>query len=291
MTVNTLALASGGARAVVARLGAEARSWSVAGCELLWPGDPAIWDQISPILYPVVGWTREGARVSGRQYALGLHGFASMQEFAVETARADFLRLSLSDNAETRTVYPFAFRLVVEYRLSADALEMAIEVENPGVEPAPYACGLHPGFRWPFGGGPRAGARVIFEEEEFAEVPVIAAGGLIGREKRTIPLRDRALALSDELFAHDALCFLDPASRSLRFEEANGAAIEMDFHGFDHAALWTRPGAPFLCLEAWTGHSDPVGFAGDLFEKPSMRVLGGGERARHRARYRHFPAS
>jgi galactose mutarotase-like enzyme len=65
----------------------------------------------------------------------------------------------------------------------------------------------------------------------------------------------------------------------------------MDFHGFQHAALWMRPGAPFLCLETWTGHSDPEGFAGDLFEKPSMRVLQAGERARHRASYRFHPAS
>ena len=63
----------------------------------------------------------------------------------------------------------------------------------------------------------------------------------------------------------------------------------MDFHGFDHIALWTRPGAPFLCLEAWTGYSDPEGFVGDLFEKPSMRVLQAGERARHSATWRFYP--
>ena len=88
-------------------------------------------------------------------------------------------------------------------------------------------------------------ARVRFEKEEAAEIPVMAPGGLIGAARRAIPLRGRDLALSDELFANDALCFLNPASRALRFEEASGAAIEMDFHGFDHVGLWTRPGAPF----------------------------------------------
>ncbi len=60
----------------------------------------------------------------------------------------------------------------------------------------------------------------------------------------------------------------------------------MDFPGFDHCALWTRPPAPYLCLEAWTGYSDPEGFAGDIFEKPSMRTLAPGETARHEATYR-----
>ncbi|HEY1943705.1 MAG TPA: aldose 1-epimerase family protein [Roseiarcus sp.] len=291
MSDDVLALEKEGARLAIARLGAEARAWSVGGRELLWPGDPAIWSQISPILYPVVGWTRDGARVNGRQYPLGLHGFAAAQDFTVEAAGSDFARLTSSDNAATRALYPFAFRLIVEYRLSADAVAIAIEVENPGPAPAPYACGLHPGFRWPFAAGPREGAHVRFEKPERAEIPVMAPGGLIGAAKRAIPLQGRDLALSDALFANDALCFLDPASRSLRFEEASGAAIEMDFHGFDHAALWTRPHAPFLCLEAWTGYSDPEGFAGDLFEKPSMRLLGAGERARHGAQYRFLADS
>lgn len=291
MTAGPVSLASSGARALIAPHGAEARAWSVGGRELLWPGDPVIWGQISPILYPVVGWTRDGARVAGRHYPLGLHGFAATQDFEVQAAGADFARLTLADNAATRALYPFAFRLAVEYRLNADALAIAIEVENPDSEPAPYACGLHPGFRWPFASKARDGARVRFEKEERAEVPVIAPGGLIGATRRAIPLEGRDLALSDALFANDALCFLDPASRSLRFEEAGGDAIEMDFRGFQHAALWMRPGAPFLCLEAWTGHSDPEGFTGDLFQKPSMRVLQAGEKARHEARYRFLPVA
>ena len=288
MTEAAIALAAGAARLAIARRGAEAIAWSVGGVDLLWPSDAAIWSEISPILYPVVGWTRCGARVAGRQYALGLHGFAYGQNFEIETARADFARLTLSDSAETRAVYPFAFRLAVEYRLSADEFEIAVEVENPGAAPAPYACGLHPGFRWPFAGGPRTGARVIFEQDERAEVPIIAAGGLISLRKRAIPLKGKTLPLDDELFASDALCFLEPASRWLRFEQADGSAIEMDFSSFGLAAVWTRPGAPFLCLEAWTGYSDPEGFAGDLFEKPAMRTLAPGERARHQAIYRYF---
>ena len=63
----------------------------------------------------------------------------------------------------------------------------------------------------------------------------------------------------------------------------------MDFSGFGLAALWTRPGAPFLCLEAWTGYI-AEGFAGDLFEKPAMRTLAPGERVRHRATYRYLAA-
>ena len=276
----------GDARATIAFLGAEARSWRIAGHDLLWPGNPAIWSDISPILYPVVGWTRGGEeRVDGVRYLLGLHGFARFETFAVETSGPDFVRLTLSDNASTRAVYPFAFALALEYRLSADALAIAIEVANPDERRAPYACGLHPGFRWPLGQAGRDGALVQFERVERPEVPQLTPGGLVRATTRPIPLSGRNLPLSDALFAHDALCFLDCKSRSLAFVDASGGSITMEYESFQHAALWTRPGAPFLCLEAWTGYSDPDGFEGDLFEKPSMRVLEPGGRARHEARF------
>ncbi|HKN31506.1 MAG TPA: aldose 1-epimerase family protein [Roseiarcus sp.] len=283
--MSAIELACGPARATIALLGAEPRSWRVAGRDLLWPGDPAIWADISPILYPVVGWTRDGARVGGRQYALGPHGFARFEAFAVETARADFVRLVLGDNERTRAVYPFAFAFAVEYRLSEDALGMALEIANSGGQPAPYACGLHPGFRWPLGEKGRDGAHVRFEKPERSEVPAIAPGGLVSKATKPLPLNGRDLPLSDALFANDAVCFLDCASRSLAFHDASGASIAMEFPDFRHAALWTRPGAPFICLEAWTGYSDPDGFAGDLFDKPSMCVLAPGGRVRHEARY------
>lgn len=276
----------GAARLAISPLGAEARSWRVGGVDLLWPGDPAIWPEISPILYPVVGWTRDGARVSGQRYDLQLHGFARRHIFALEKKTADFARFILTDDAATRAVYPFAFRFAVEYALGPDSLSITLEVENADTRSAPYACGLHPGFNWPFGGGRREGALIRFEKPERAEVPVMVPGGLMGKAMRAVPLKGCELVLGEELFAADALCFLNLASRSLRFEQADGSAIEMDFPGFQHCGLWMRPGGRYLCLEPWTGYSDPEGFSGDLFEKPSMKTLAPGECARHAARFK-----
>jgi galactose mutarotase-like enzyme len=287
---EVIKLAHGAATAEIALAGAEALAWRVEGQDLLWPSEPAIWNQISPILFPVVGWTRDGARVDGRHYALGLHGFAAAQDFAVETQSEHSARLTLRDNDQTRAVYPFAFRLTVDYRLGDSALEIALEVENAGAAPMPYACGLHPGFRWPFAEGPRAGCVVQFEQPELPEVPVVVPGGLISTRRRPVPIVGSTLGLTDALFAKDALCFLGLASRYLRFVEPSGAAIEMALGGFQHAALWMRPGAPFLCMEAWTGYSDPEGFEGELKEKPGMRILAEGESARHSATYSFTPA-
>lgn len=288
--MNDLVLACGDAALRVARLGAEARAWSVGGVELLWPGDAAIWPEVSPILFPIVGWTRDGVRVRGQRYDLGVHGFARRLTFAIEASATDFVRLIAQDDATTRAVYPFEFALRVEHRLAGRAWEVALEVTNTGSSSMPYACGLHPGFKWPFAGAAREGARLVFSAAERAEVPVIAPGGLFAPERRPIPLiGGRRLPLDDALFAREALCFLNAASRSLRFEQADGSAVEMTLEDFPHLALWSKPGARFLSLEAWTGHGDPVGFVGELFEKPAMRVVHPGAAARHAVGFRFSP--
>ena len=103
------------------------------------------------------------------------------------------------------------------------------------------------------------------------QVPRIAPGGLIARASRKVPLENGRLRLAPELFVNDALCFLDAASTDVAYVNGRGQAIEISVEDFPHVALWTKPGAPFLCIECWTGHSDPEGFEGDIFDKPSMR--------------------
>jgi galactose mutarotase-like enzyme len=281
-------IAAGGTIADIAERGAELTRWCVGGRDLLWSGDGVWWDEQSPLLFPVVGWTRDGqVRVGGRTYPLGLHGFARRETFAVDEVGSDIVRLSLRESEATLALYPFAFKLTLTYRVAAAAgLAMEAVVENTGPAPMPYAFGFHPGFRWPFASVSPAGHAVVFEARERAQVPVIAPGGLISAAMRPAPLEGRRLPLSPELFAGDALCFIDAASRGLRFEDARGNAIAMAVENLPHLALWTRPGAPYLCLEPWSGYSDPEGFSGDLFAKPSMTILGPGQSQSHSARFR-----
>lgn len=279
-----------GDAAAVNPFGAELMAWRSFGVDLIWAKDPKIWDQSAPILFPVVGWTREGAvRVKGETYPLALHGFAWRKSFHISERTADFLRLDLVADAETRRLYPFDFRFSVEFLLLPGALENALVVENTGARPLPYACGLHPAFRWPLAGS-TAPHSIAFEEPESPEVPVIGPGGLLSFDKRTLPMQGRVLPLQPELFARDALVFLNRRSRRLAFDNGVGARLTVEMEEFPHIGFWTLPPAPYLCIEPWTGHGDPEDFFGDLFEKPSMRLLQPGESARHAAIFRFEPA-
>jgi hypothetical protein len=35
-----------------------------------------------------------------------------------------------------------------------------------------------------------------------------------------------------------------------------------------HLGVWTKPGAGFLCVEPWQGYAAPLGFIGELKDKP-----------------------
>ncbi len=258
------------------------RSWSVDGRDLLWSPDVAVWDAVAPILFPVIGWTQGHViRVDGRTYPMGVHGFAATRTFDVIEAKDD--RLILRDRADetTRENYPFEFALEIAFELRVGGLGCTATVSNAGDVPMPYALGLHPGFRWPAG----ADAQLTFSTQVEPSVPVITADGLFDTTLRPLEFDGKDLTLTRELMSREALCFLDTRSSTFTYEVEDLGALRLTHENFAHLSLWSRPPAPFLCLESWTGHGDPADFAGELADKPSMRILPPGGSARHRAIY------
>ena len=285
-----LLIGSGGDQAEIRCLGGELTAWRVATRNLLWTADPAIWPKTSPILFPIVGRLRDGAvAIGSNRYRMDVHGFAATAEFTLVAKDDDSVCLRLTDTPATRSIFPFSFQLDTRYRLGPRRLDVTFTVTNTGIEPLPYSLGWHPGFAWPFSGGRRDEYAMSFDRPERREVPVITSDGLFSSRVRSIPIVGERLAVTEALLANEALCFLEARSRSLRFAAPDGAAIRMELEDFPHIALWGRPPAPFLCIEAWTGHGDPEGFGGDILDKPSMRFLPTGAAATHAVRLSYEP--
>lgn len=286
--MNEAILLSAGAAdsAAISPQGAELCSWRSGETDLTWTPDPAVWNRTAPLLFPIVGWTRDGqARVGEKIVPLGLHGFAWRKRFEVAERSDDCVTLVLEDDDETLALYPFAFRFEARFSLRPGELAVTLTAINRDRRPLPYAVGLHPAFCWPLAGS-TAPHSIRFETAERAEVPIIAPGGLFSSRTRNVPLDGSSLPLSPALMANEALCFLNAASRRLVYDNGAGAMLAVELENFPHIALWSLPPAPFLCVEAWTGHSDPEDFHGDLYEKPSMRILAPGDGARHGAIFR-----
>lgn len=258
----------------------------VGGHDLLWQPDATVWDAVAPILFPVVGWTSNASIcVDGIRYPMSVHGFAARRHFAVADRGDAHLVLIDSADAETSAMYPFAYRLMLHYDLTDEALSLTATVTNDDAREMPYALGFHPGFRWP----KDAAATLTFEKPEAPMVPDITAAGLFASTRRAVPLEGTTLPLTRDLLSREALCFLDIASRGFACEAQSFGRLYLQHDDFPHLAIWSRPPAEYLCLESWTGHGDLDGFAGELRAKPSMRLLAPGEAACHRATYTFTP--
>ena len=65
-------------------------------------------------------------------------------------------------------------------------------------------------------------------------------------------------------------------SRKLRYGAGEGRDMELRFPDARYLGLWSKPGAPFVCIEPWRGVADPQGFDADLREKPGIELLAAG---------------
>lgn len=249
-----------------------------AGRELLWQAGPA-WPRHAPILFPIVGRLAGDEFLHrGRTYRLPQHGFARDRRFAWEERSPGSCRLSLRDDDETRAQYPFAFRLEVSYALAEDGLTVSYAVTNPAGEVLPASIGAHPAFQWPLAAGTAKEAHVLEFAEAETEPVRRLAGGLLGPGREATPVRGRVLALHEGLFAADAMILDRPKSRSLRYAAPGGPAIAMSWTGFEQLGLWSRPGgADFICIEPWCGFASPVGWQGELADKPGIILIAPGE--------------
>lgn len=277
-----ITLANGQLTAAINPLGAELSSLKDSqGRELMTDADPRWWQGRAPILFPVVGKpSGEVIRVDGRAYPMKQHGFARRMAFQVVEQAADRVTLLLTDSAEAREHYPFAFRLDIAFRLDGATLHTEVTVANPGTEPLPASFGFHPAFAWPLPyGRERAEHRITFSHDEPDELRAIADDGTIAEGTRTSPLDSRTLHLRDDLFAADALVWDHVRSDSVTYGASDGPSLRIAFPDTPMLGIWTKPGAHYVCVEPWHGIADRQGYTGELRDKPGIFVVApGGEK-------------
>lgn len=278
-----LTITNGTLTARINPLGAELSSLTDADCrELMTDADPAFWTGRAPILFPVVGKpSGEVIRVDGRAYPMKQHGFARHLPFAVTAHDPACLVLTLTDDAETREHYPFAFRLEVAFTLmltlAGATLAIDVTIANPSATPLPASFGFHPAFAWPLPfGASRADHRIVFERDEPDAVKAIAADGTIAATQNPSPVQGRTLPLTDDLFAHDALVWDPIRSQSLTYGPPTGPHLAIAFPDTPKLGIWTKPGAGYICVEPWHGIADPEGYTGEFREKPGVFTIAPG---------------
>ncbi|MER8905099.1 aldose 1-epimerase family protein [Mesorhizobium sp. M0772] len=291
--MEQLTLHGDGISATIVGQGAELISLRNAeGLEFLWQAGPE-WRRHSPVLFPIVGrLAGDQLRHRGQVYPLTQHGFARDKPFVWADASPRSCTLVLTDDADTRTRYPFAFRLAITYTLERRELGVSFEIANAGDETLPASIGAHPAFNWPLQPGlAKTDHHLTFAQDEPAPIRRLKDGLVVAAPQPT-PIEGKTLALSEQLFEADAVILHRPASTSVRYAAANGAAIEMSWQGFRELGIWSKPGgAPFLCIEPWHGLASPVDFDGEFADKPGVMLIAPGEKRvlSYQVRLEHAP--
>lgn len=271
-----IALASGGLTAQIDPLGAQLSLLrDGSGRDLLWNGDPAVWKGRAPLLFPIVGALAGGVyRLNSGTYHLPRHGFARVRRFEVVRSTALSAELELTADQATLEVYPFRFALRVKFALDGPTLAVTTRVRNTGDEPMPASFGYHPALRWPLPFGQERSRHFIeFESDEPAPVRRLDSDGLLTAVPHPTPVSNRRLTLADRLFQDDVIIFDAIRSRSLTYGADRGPRLRMSYPDTPYLGVWTKPGAPFICIEPWHGVADPEGFSGNFETKPGVFVV------------------
>ncbi|WP_394437803.1 aldose 1-epimerase family protein [Sphingobium naphthae] len=277
MSESRFTIHSASLSAEIEPLGAELCSLRDAqGRELMTDADPRWWTGHAPLLFPFVGRSRGDVyRLDAHEYAMPQHGFARRKSFALEEQADDRILLRLDADVTTRAIYPFDFRLDMGFVLEDATLRMTATITNMGEARMPFSFGYHPAFAWPLPyGGDVEAHRIRFAEAEPAPIRKVGAEpGLIAAEPVPSPIEGDCLAPTHAMFEADALIWDDLNSRSLTWGVPGQPHLKIDFPDMPWLGLWQKPGAHYLCIEPWAGMADPVGFDGDVWDKPGIMAL------------------
>lgn len=246
--------------------------------EYLWTANSKYWGRHAPILFPIIGKVKDNKyRVGQQEFKIEQHGFARDYEFDLVENKDNILTYKLVSCEESLKKYPYKFELYVEYKLSENKLQVAYKIRNIDNQKIYFSIGSHPGFNCP-----------LLEEKDFedyylefnkkenARRQFLHKELLLFTEESEVVLNNsNILKLSKKLFTQDALIFKNLYSNKVALKNnKNSKVITINFEGFPYLGIWSKPDeAPFICIEPWFGHADPIDFNGDYTEKPGVIPL------------------
>lgn len=258
---------------VISPKGAEIQSIvDENGVERMFDGNPAFWAKRAPILFPVAGGLKDdGYEWQGKWYPMPKHGFIRPLTWQVERADEKEAAFLLKEKHEG---FPFEYELRAIYTLCENRLTINFAVTNRDQTSFCYSIGSHEAYAAPEG---IERYEILFDEEEdLLHSPLL--GSLNDHEPVPIALHTRVLPLKYEYFKVDALVFRSLKSRGVTLRSQDHArTVRVDFPDEPFLLLWTKPNAPYICIEPWCNGPDFVDAPAQIDKKPGFICIAPGQ--------------
>lgn len=238
--------------------------------EYIWEGNPEFWGKQSPILFPIVGTLKNNSYTyNDEQFQLLRHGMARDLNFKPIHTSDNQVVFSLKSSEATKKNYPFDFELQLTYTLLDTKLEFNYTIINNDKVPMPFCIGAHPAFALP---NAFESYSLEFNQQETLKCFTLE-NDLVSDNAFDIALVNKILPLTYSTFENDALIFKSLQSRTITILENNKPLLKVAFDDFKNLGIWTKVGAPFVCIEPWLGYSDTIHATGNLMKKEGIKVV------------------
>lgn len=258
-----------------------------AGREVIWDANTKYWDRHAPVLFPFVG-VLEGKtyHYKGKSYEMGPHGFARDCEFVMLEQDGSHVSHKLTWSEESLEKYPFRFSLIITHTLNGREIKVGWKVVNEQEEDMYFSIGAHPAFRVPaegIGEGKDYFLNLYTSGKEdskktFTCLRINGEGTVLVDSPQDFPTEEGFRQIEEDLFNDGVWIFEDGQLPKVGLAYPDKTPyIEIQCEGFPYVGIWTKPEAPFVCLEPWFGRADDTGFTGELKDKKGIMKLEGGK--------------
>lgn len=227
------------------------------GVEYIWQRKKPFWTDCAPILFPVVGRPLDGVlTIDGKNYEMGLHGFARFCEFEIVSQSENVVVFKIESTEETLKNYPYEFEFYVTYTLDDAGINTEMKVVNADKKEILFGVGGHPGINWPIFEGDSFDDYVIDFGKDY-DITALACDDdafIVPDTAYKLKLDNGKLPVKRELFEPDAIVIDRAEFNSLNFVNKEGKGIRFEFENLKSFAMWTMPNphkAPFICFEPW----------------------------------------
>lgn len=267
---------------LTSKYGAELVSFKINEEEKVHQGENCIdengkvyWKRHWPVLFPNVGKCKKNQTImNGRTYEVQQHGFVRDMEFEPLTKLDNFHSYIFRSNKKLIDKYPYEFSLTVTYRTDENKLTTIYKVINEGDTDMPFGIGGHPAFKIDREQLDKGNYYLEFEEDEEKIHFLYLVDGLIGTEyAKNIIVNKRVIPLNANSFINDAIIMKGLKSNKVSLKNAEKTILTMEFTGFPYLAVWTKPKAPFICIEPWMTTADNVNGSGVFRQKTDILLL------------------